>query len=251
MAIDRVIWAGTFDGDQFPMLPCPACRRGRVAFDKSSLRLEEPRYSSLGPEEKNWIPTFEVNRFSAHLHCVEPKCGEVVVILGDTEFIEVTDDEVGFGYSSVLRPRMMFPAPPIIGLPEDTPWLVKNELAAAFGLYWYDTGSSANSVRKSLEFLLDHLKVPRISTSKKTGKPTELDLNGRIQFYEKTSPSHASTFHALRTVGNLGSHGAAVTLEVLLDAFEIYEDALADLIDGRRKYLEELRNKIISTKGKY
>jgi hypothetical protein len=146
---------------------------------------------------------------------------------------------------------MMFPSPHIIPLPNDTPFEVSEKIKAAFGLFWFDTGASANSLRMSVEFLLDHLKVPRTTMSKKNGKITDLDLNGRIQFYEKSNPDHGETFHALRVIGNLGSHGTSLTQEALLDAFEIYEDALSEIIGGRTAYLAAIKKKIIASKGTY
>jgi hypothetical protein len=103
----------------------------------------------------------------------------------------------------------------------------------------------------SVEFLLDHLTIPRTSMSRKTGKPVDLDLNRRIQYYEKSSPAHANTFHALRLIGNLGSHGTPLMQEALLDAFEIYEDALSDIIGGRNAYLDKIKKKIMASKGQY
>jgi len=146
---------------------------------------------------------------------------------------------------------MMLPSPPIILLPKEAPSEVTKRIKTAFGLFWFEIGASANSLRMSVEFLLDHLKVPRTTISKNTGKPIDLDLNGRIQYYEKSSPAHAETFHALRVIGNLGSHGTPLTREALLDAFEIYEDALSDIIGGRSAYLDAIKKKILARKGQY
>jgi hypothetical protein len=249
MAIDRTIWTGAFDAGQFPTFPCPRCSRGRVAFDKDTLLTEEPTYSESAHQDDGWGPDWTIERFSLRLRCSESTCGEVVVVSGDTVWIETVDQDHGWGYMSALRPRMMFPSPPIIPLPNDTPSEVSEKIKAAFGLFWFDSGASANSLRMSVEFLLDHLKVPR--TTMKNGKLTDLNLNGRIQFYEKSNPDHGETFNALRVIGNLGSHGTSLTQEALLDAFEIYEDALSEIIGGRSAYLAAIKKKIIASKGKY
>ena len=251
MAIDRTIWTEAFAAEQFPTFPCPRCNRGRVAFDKTSLVTEEPKYSDLLHQEDGWEPNYTVERFSVRLRCPEQTCGEIVIVSGNTAWIETVDEEYGWGFTSVLRPTMMFPSPPIIPLPKDTPSEVEEKMRSAFGLFWFDLGSSANSLRMSVEFLLDHLKVPRTSMSKKTGKLVELTLNNRIQYYEKSNPGHGETFSALRMIGNLGSHEASLTREALLDAFEIYEDALSEIIGGRSAYLDAIKKKIIASKGKY
>lgn len=251
MTTDRTIWTGAFDAAQFPTFPCPRCSRGRVALDRPTLLTEEPKFSESERQNDAWEPDWVVERFSVRLRCTEPTCGEIVIVSGDTVLIDAHDEETGWGFTSALRPKMMFPSPPIIPIPEDTPSKVSKKIQAAFGLFWFDIGASANSLRMSVEFLLDHLKVPRTSISKKTGKSVDLDLNGRIQFYEKHNPTHGETFTALRVIGNLGSHGTSLTQEVMLDAFDIYEDALSEIIGGRSAYLDAIKKKIIAGKGKY
>ncbi|EEB85273.1 conserved hypothetical protein [Roseobacter sp. GAI101] len=87
--------------------------------------------------------------------------------------------------------------------------------------------------------------------SKKKGEMVDLDLNGRIQHLEKESPDQAQTFHALRIIGNIGSHTTELSREVLLDALELYEDALLEIYSNRKLYLDALKQKIIKTKGQY
>lgn len=251
MAIDRTIWVEIFERDQFPTFPCPHCERGRVSIDKATLKVEEPQFSSLAHQHEAWEPDWTQERFSLYLRCNESTCGETVIVSGETKVIETLDEEFGWDFTSGLKPKSMFPAPPIMRLPKDSPYEVTGKIESAFALFWIDIGSSANSLRMSVEFLLDHLKVPRTTISKKTGKPCDLDLNGRIQFYEKNNPDHGETFHALRFIGNLGSHGSTLTREAILDAFEIYEDALSDIIGGRKAYLDAIKKKIIANKGKY
>lgn len=245
MAIDRTIWIGVFEANQFPTFPCPQCNHGRLIFQNNTLRREEPKHSELAKQHDAWEPEWTVERFSVHLRCAEPACGEIVVVSGDNEWVEIQDEEVGWSITSALRPRMMYPPPPIILLPENTPSTVSERIEAACGLFWFDVGAAANSLKMSVKFLLDHLNVPRNSISKKTGKNFDLDLNGRIQFYEKSSPPHAETFHALRVIGNLGSQGTNVTKDTLLDAFEIYEDALSEVIGERTARLNAIKRKIL------
>jgi hypothetical protein len=251
MATDRTIWVDTFEVAQFPSFPCPNCGRGRVALDSATLLIEEPKYSDSQRNEDYWEPDWVTERFSGRLRCSEQTCGEIVVVSGDTHLVETLDEEFGWGFTTGIRPRAMFPAPPIISIPKDTPPVVKDRIDAAFGLFWFDFGASANSLRMSVEFLLDHLKVPRTTMAKKTGKIVDLNLNGRIQYFEKNNPVHGETFNALRVIGNLGSHGSSLARDALLDAFEIYEDALSEIIDGRTAYLEAIRKKIIANNGKY
>jgi hypothetical protein len=251
MTIDRSLWAEIFDVSHFPTFPCPRCNRGRLSFDMATLRQDEPPYSKAATKMDGWEPDWSIERFSAHLRCAEPTCGEIVVISGNVDWTESLNQEHGWCYTSVLHPRMMLPSPPIITLPNETPSKIEERIVMAFGLFWLDIGASANCLRMSVEFLLDHLTIPRTIISQKNGKTLDLDLNGRIQHFEANNSAHGSTFHALRMVGNVGSHGTSITREALLDAFEIYEDALAEIIGGRSAYVEKIKKKILDSKGKY
>jgi hypothetical protein len=62
---------------------------------------------------------------------------------------------------------------------------------------------------------------------------------------------HAETLHALRVIGNLGTHHRAPSHAAVLDAYTIYEHALAELLGQKKKEIAALAKKIIKTKGKY
>ncbi len=251
MPVDRNNWTELFERNRFPSFPCPHCDRGRVILDKETLKVEEPQFSVDAHQHEDWDPSWDLERFSLYLRCSESSCGEIVIVSGETTITDTYDDEYGWGVSSALKPQAFFPAPPIIKIPRDTSRNVRMRIETAFALFWMDVGASANSLRASVEILLDDLNVPKTTISKKTGETVDLDLNGRIQFYEKNAPDHGETFHALRMVGNLGSHGMSLTREAILDAFEIYEDALDEIVGSRKAYLASIKKKIIDNKGKY
>jgi hypothetical protein len=101
----------------------------------------------------------------------------------------------------MLRPRAMFPSPPIITLPSELPDDVESEAEAAFKLFWSDLGASASRLRTSVERVLDHFNIP----ATKAGGGF-LTLNDRIKEFKKIDTDHADTFDALRHVGNVGTH---------------------------------------------
>ncbi len=249
MTFNRDLWSGTYDRNHFPSFPCPMCSTGNAKLDPESIDATEPAYSAKNRDDADWEPSWDIERFSLKLTCDSPKCGEVLVVSGDTSLSECFDEEdnrqVFFAH---LHPRAMFPAPVLISIPEKAPSAVSENIRLASSLYWMDPSSSANRLRASVEFLLDFLEVPR--ESMQDGKAKRLDLNGRIAFYEKVNAEHASSLTALRMVGNLGSHGESVRREALLDAFEIYEYTLEELCGQRRARIEELRKALIATKGK-
>lgn len=214
-----------------------------------TLVLHEPQYSKAAQSHDAWEPEWIVERFVAFLKCGSTNCGEFVAVSGK---VEVSSDYGDYGestYDQILCPQNMCPAPPIISIPAETPTKVKNALTMAFQLFWIDLNASANSLRTSVEALLTNQKIPRYTRSK--GKRVPLTLNARIDKFAKADAELKDTLHALRIIGNVGSHDGGLTMGALLDAFEIYEDTLA-LVCGRRvPRLRAIRQKIKKTKGKY
>ncbi|MDY4284368.1 DUF4145 domain-containing protein [Xanthomonas sp. LF06-19] len=252
MAFDRELWSGTYDPKKFPNFPCPKCSKGRAKHDGENVKITEPTYSATDRRHPDWEPGWDVERFSLQLICDNTICGEVIVVTGETSLVEFYDeDDERWEYFSHLRPRSMFPAPPIINIPTQAPRNVVDNIRLASSHYWLDTSAAANRLRASVEFLLDFLQVPRETINSTTGKAKRTDLNGRIAHYELLNAEHAPSLTALRIIGNLGSHGEDVQQEVLLDALEVYEYTLDALCGQRKDRIEALRQKLISTKGKY
>ncbi|WP_082653989.1 DUF4145 domain-containing protein [Bradyrhizobium pachyrhizi] len=139
-----------------------------------------------------------------------------------------------------LVPKGIYPAPPIVSVPPATPRPVVVELDAAFALFWVDLSSCANKIRVSLERLLDSLGLPQSPT-----------LAKRIESIQGADKLQSEVFHALREVGNVGSHGSGVRRDVVLSAFEIYEHQLDILFSpGNGLRIESLARRIRATKGK-
>ncbi len=251
MSFDRSLWAGMYTRDGFPRFRCPRCQLGRLLFDKNNLVVSQPQYSKANEKHPEWEPEWDTHRFSAKLICDDKDCGEIVIVSGETIVEEDFDeDSNGIRLLCLIRPRYFFPAPPLINIPKEVPKEVTNEIDRASHLFWADFSSSANRLRVSVELLLDFFKIPRMGIDKH-GKPNQLDLNARIALFEKTDADHAQTLTALRMIGNLGSHGSDVAREALLDAFEIYEYALAELCGQRKMRIATIRKKLIDSKGKY
>lgn len=213
--------------------------------------VQEPQYSKKASARPDWEPGWDTERFSLKLLCDDKECAEIVFAIGHTEVTEYFDEESEqWGLISMLNPNAFFPAPPLIGMEPEVPDTVGEEVRKSFDLYWVDLGACANRLRVSVELLLDHVQVPRTRTDK-NGKSVRLDLNARIEFYERSDPDHAQTLTALRMIGNLGSHGENVNREALLDAFEIYEYALEEVCGQRKARIDALRKRLIASKGSY
>jgi hypothetical protein len=250
--MNRKFWVGSFDPKKPPKYPCPTCAAGKLAIMTDTTHTAETAYSQNEHGHDAWDPDWIVERFSMMLRCDEADCGEVVCVSGNTavlEFYEETPDGYEPSYATAFRPSAMYPAPAMITVPENAPEEVQDPLKQAFGLYWIDTGAAAARVRVSLERLLDDKLVPTESMNA-AGETHVLDLNGRIQHFEKTNPDEGQTFHALRMVGNVGAHGEPVTSTTVLDILELYEDALEKLYSGKAEKLKAIQKKILANKGK-
>lgn len=240
MASTRDLWTDSFPEDEIPALPCPSCDRGNLSYIHKSLRVEESNAAKLAQQNGDASPLDVTSIFSLFLKCSVGKCGCIVSVHGDANLNErryCSNDEERFFYC--LTPHGMFPAPPLATIPIETPEIIAKEIRIASQLFWVDLGSCANRLRISVERILDHFGSPQ-------GK-----LFDRIKHFKVNDPDHADTFDALRHVGNVGSHEGAIERDAVLDAFEIYQDALAELFGRRSVKIGTIKQKIIVTKGKY
>lgn len=232
----RNLWHDNYLETNPPFWPCPACGRETLQPIPKSLSVLAPS----GFESLDLAFTDFTYRFKQFFQCSVRECGDIVGVLGDAALEpnkSPTRDQDAFIYR--LFPCAMHRGPPIIDLPAEIPDIVRREIEAAFALFWVDLGSCANKMRVSVERALDELGVAAART-----------LNDRITAFEGVDPSHAQTFHALREVGNVGSHLGDNTRETVLDAWEVYEDALRNLFGGHKDRIEALKLKIRATKGR-
>lgn len=248
---DKAVWQACYGRGSIPKFKCPRCEKGRLIADSSGIRIKQPEFSIIECRHEDHEPDWDRERFCLELKCDEATCGEISFAVGDTVAERYYDEEFNTDvWESLLRPRSFFPAPPIIDVPKQLPREILSELNKAFELYWTDLNATANRLRVSVELIMDQQKVPHETLNKK-GVMSRLDLNGRIAVFGKTNTDHAETLTALRMIGNLGSHGGDVQREAILDAFEVFEDSLAELYGERSARLKKIKARLISTKGAY
>lgn len=260
MTIDKSTWFRAFSRSEIPAFPCPRCHKTTLVLDKKTLTVEETEKSKAARKHNDWEPEWVEERFICLFRCSSAKCGEIVAVSGKVS-VEPNfddDDEVGWNYEQMLAPRSMYPAPPIIALPTGIPRDVKRELELAFQFYWGDYGACATKIRTSVERLMDHFKVAKFRVAKNPKKPNSpgrmkpLDLSARIDKFISTTGAviHKDHLHALRIVGNLGTHKNALARTEILEAFEIYEHALEELIGKKSAQIGKLAKKLSKQAGK-
>jgi hypothetical protein len=249
MPVDLKLWSATYNQGALPAWPCPECKDGRLSATDKSVKVFEPAYSKAAHGHEAWDPDWVTQRFLAVLKCSNAKCGEIVIVSGDTEMVEDYDDEFGHVVTSQLRPQSVFPAPHIINIPEETPREISKELRLAFQLFWSDLGASATRLRTSAERLLDNFGIAKTRIDSKRKRRVFLALASRIEIFKKKNPEHAEGLEALRHVGNLGTH-SNVSRQSILAGFEVYEEGLAEIYGRRSKKIAKLRKKLIKGRGK-
>jgi hypothetical protein len=183
--------------------------------------------------------------FMAWLKCSQPDCGEEVAITGKgslephfTGEPEAWEDEDDYCTESIT-PLFCWPMPDMFQLPQKCPTEVKEELRAGFRLFWSDQAASAGRIRISLERLMDHFNVRKTYADCK-GKVRRLDLHGRIKEFPRADAVPRKLLMALKWLGNTAVHQGSVSLNDLLDAFEILEYLLAKLFDEPSDRISEL-----------
>ncbi|WP_077225144.1 DUF4145 domain-containing protein [Agrobacterium tumefaciens] len=223
-------------------------------MDVGSFNRREPDYITELLQNEGTAHEMSSGTFVGFLCCDENDCGEYVAVSGkysseshlfdDPYTGEMTDHVV-----SEYLPEAMIPAPQIIPYPDNLNSDSKAHLSRAFALFWSDHASCANRLRIVVEYLLDQLSIPRVG-QKGQRKNARLDLADRIDLLKTAKPGHDGALNALRFVGNVGSHEGVVDFEDLLTCFEVLEDIMIELIEGRRDKLNQRIQEINSRKGK-
>lgn len=211
-----------------------------------SLVEKETARSRRGHGHEDWDPDWVEYTFTAWLKC--GACGENVVASG-VGGIEPGYDHEGTTWEDYFSPRLLLPTPDILTIPKKCPDEVCQKLRAAFAVFWLDPGAAATRVRVALEILLSYLGVKKRRKAK-SGKFVDLSLHARIEEFAKRDPVIGAQLMALKWLGNTGSHEGKVTKDDLLDAFEIIEHALVELIDRRSAKVAELAKGLALRHGK-
>jgi uncharacterized protein YjiS (DUF1127 family) len=247
--MERNIWRASYGS--FPPFTCPRCSTGKLRMKKDSKQVFEPHHSKSEHGEPGWGEWDITARFICFLVCSNSFCGEVVTATGYESYRE---EEYGGedGPETVthesLQPKMLWPAPYVIKVSAKLSADCKRLLISSFEQLWMDQATCANRLRSFVEHLLDDLGVKRVVT-RANGSKYEKTLGTLIKEFDLLRPGHKPALEALRNVGNLGSHGTKLKFDTILSAYELLEDALEDLVEGKRARLDALAQKLSDKNG--
>lgn len=261
--IERDLLLKSFEAESLPGWPCPRCTTGVLLVNRATKagKPTEPEFvwgydAPSHAENISRGDPFSTGPFAALLKCSNKECLETVAISG-TFGLDQNDEEAcrrgGPSYLMYCTPKMFIPALRIFPLPANCPKEIKDEVVAAFGLFWYDTAACANRLRTAIEEFLTVLHIPRCprhKTTKKLLRGKRLKAHERIELLAKTQPDLAEWLMALKWLGNEGSHGGKLTKENILEGFELMEHVFREHFEQHMDRLTRLRKKLINRRGK-
>lgn len=241
--MNRSLWKQTLTKTSCPAWPCPVCRKGILALVHNSLIYKETIGSMRMHHQRAWDPDCIEYTFTAWAECRHPQCKQEFAIGGKGGVGPEIGADGDYDWVEYFSPMLCQPMPDIIDIPEKCPVEVKDELQTAFALFWAHRNACAGRIRVGLECLMNHLGVPKRKRAK-LGTYADLTLHSRIDTFAKKQPTVGPQLMALKWLGNTGSHHGQVSQEDVLDAFEIMEHALGEIIDRRSAKVAKLAKKL-------
>lgn len=246
--MDRMIWCQSLSSAHCPSWTCPICKKGTVVLVPSSLTFKETVESQRAHKDDAWDPDWISYIFTAWSECNYQQCKQEFAISGIGGVEPDYDEQGSTTWNDYFNALQCNPMPNIITLPPKCPEAVSIALSASFKLFWSNQNACAGRIRVALECLMDSLGV---STTKigKGEKAIELTLHGRIELFAQNNLTVGPQLMALKWLGNSGSHDSYVSQADLLDAFEIMEHTLSELIENRSEKVAALAQKLTKKHG--
>jgi hypothetical protein len=243
--MNRDQWLKTFAKNSDPGWPCPWCGKGMLRPVNNSFTSRERAESRKQQNDHHYDEELEKRTFTCWFKC-DGVCKEDVAITGTSGktfvYDEGPDEELIELIIEYCQPLIAEPMPPIFEIPKGAPDNVSADLQAAFRLVWIDPGAAANRVRVAVEHLLDYLGIP---ATVETEKGTLLrKLHERIELYAKKEPTYGAHLMAIKWLGNTASHEGQVSREAFIDACEILEHTLSEILEQRSKTIAKLAEKL-------
>lgn len=241
--MDRNLWTQELTTTSCPPYRCVACGKGSLILVKDSLIYKDTAETakSRGHEEFDWDWVSYI--FTAWAQCTHSSCKQQYAISGDGGVEPQMNEEGDFVFANYFMPKSCCPMPDIIEFPPKCPEDVVRELRGAFAIFWLNEAACTTRLRVALEYLMTYLGVPK-SKQGANDKLSDMSLHDRIDAFAKQEPAIGAQLMALKWLGNTGSHDSQVSANDLLDAFEIMEHALKEIVGGHSARMIELAKKL-------
>lgn len=224
-----------FKEDLLPF-SCPFCKRDSLILlpetwlehDKSELYHSQDWFDACDHVELIYTALYRCSNMGCQQKIVSSGIGGI-----DINYIQENDVEYQPEYYSYFQPKIFIPPLSFFSIPEETPDEIKILLEFSFSIVLQSASSAVNSLRSSIEELLD-IYIPETSEKK---------LHHRI---EQDVPKHPTLspykdyLMAIKWLGNSGSHALdQITLQDIKDVYEIMELVLNGLYGNTKNTLQK------------
>jgi|GEM_PF-6896506 len=260
--INKEILLGNYETK---ILICPKCKKSLLKENKEkSHNLRDAKIIDLDfLQEYGNIDMHQRSEKlrSSLFECEHSECnGELVLI--EEEKGELNPKNQPFyicKYEAYIYKRnikYMNPSIDIIKIPPKIDIKLSKILRSSFKLYWVDLDACANKLRVFLENFLNYLKIIKQrkiyrSTGNKIKKLSLGERIGELKQHSIKFSKYGDNIKAIKWIGNVGSHGSKpVTVERLVQAFEILEYIIDEIVFDKTKKIEKITKVINSKKGK-
>jgi len=250
--MDRKLYKLPFRKGYPPHWLCPTCGKGILKIKADTFNSVETSGSKKARGHEEWDPQWIEYVYSYLLVCSNEACKGVVANSGEG-FVDVDFDYDDNGqpvqnWFDFFRPKYFHPHLKLFSLPTGAPKDVVEEINQSFELFFCNPPSASNHIRIALENLLTYMKVKRYET--KNGKKFFLNLHRRIDLIPAKYQSLKDFCLAIKWLGNAGSHSdKKITLDDVMDAYEIMDEMLRELLDKKQEHIKKLVKTINKKKG--
>lgn len=246
MSFDRKLFKAHFSKGLLPDWPCPVCGKGVLEGLKGSFERVETSESAAAHTIRDWEPEWISYIYTSQFSCSSARCKAIVFNVGTGGVESYVDysNEQGYAqeYSDYFQPTFFLPHLKIFNVPKETPEDITSSVFNSFELFFSNPSASANQIRIALEQLLDSLKVKKYALSK--GKRHIIPLHGRIGLIPKKFSDFQDAMYAIKWLGNDGSHPKQITLDDVMDVYEILEYLLEEIFGKKSEKTKNLVKKI-------
>jgi hypothetical protein len=250
MPVNRKLWQSRVSHDDVPNWPCPKCGAASLIMVKDSFLTVEDSRTAQNKHDQDFEPDSPSGRFVCLLACTKSACRETCAVSGNYDTWQDHNEHGEWLYASG-RPTAITPPPPMIHVPATCPAPIREEVFAAFSLFWIDYSSSLNRIRNAIELLLTKMGIKRFG-KKKTGGRSIIALDGRIQILRNKKVSLGDLCDrllAVKHLGNAGSHPGDATESDVFDGLDIVEQVLNEIYEKHASVLAKMVKQINARKG--
>ncbi|MCI0747411.1 MAG: DUF4145 domain-containing protein [Verrucomicrobia subdivision 3 bacterium] len=235
-----------FPKREIPPFPCPKCGLHLVAREKEP-QLDQSSESEFRCDNEG-DPSMYEGVFTLRLVCSSSDCEESVNCAGSFSTSQIEGKYGEPAYRTYLAVKFFTPTVHLFPLSSAIPAKVKGPLVDSFSTFWANPSAAGNSLRISVEALMDYRCVKKWYRDKK-GRERAHDLHARIEMFRPSAPHLGDKILAVKWLGNSGSHLAGLKREDVIKAYEMYSYVLEELFDKRMETLTKMARKINRRRG--